>query len=72
MNLYSEHQVVRPFPDVLVFPMISGDNADWLERPFEKAEIFDVVQSFHGDKSPDPDEFPMAFFQTCWGIVPSF
>ena len=62
MNLYFEHQVVRPFPDVLVFPMISGDNADWLERPFEEAEIFDVVQSFYGDKSPGPDGFPMAFF----------
>ena len=72
MNLYSEHQVVWPFPDVLVFPMISGDNANWLERPFEEVEIFDVVQSFHGDKSPDPDGFPLAFFQTCWGIVPSF
>ena len=62
MNLYFEHQVVRPFPDVLVFPMISGDNADWLERPFEEAEIFDVVQSFHGDKSLGLDGFPMAFF----------
>ena len=62
MNLYFEHQVVRPFPDVLVFPMISGDNADWLERPFEEAEIFDVVQRFHGDKSLGLDGFPMAFF----------
>ena len=49
--------------------MSSGDNADWLERPFEEAEIFDVVQSFHGDKSPGSDGFPLAFFQTCWGIV---
>ena len=62
MNLYFEHQVVRPFPNVLVFPMIFGDNADWLERPFEEAEIFDVVQSFHGDKSLGPNGFPMAFF----------
>ena len=51
--------------------MISGDNADWLERPFEEDEIFDVIQSFHGDKSPGPDGFPMAFFQACWGIVKS-
>lgn len=49
--------------------MISGENADWLERPFKEAEIFDVIQSFHGDKSPGPDGFPMAFFQACWGIV---
>ena len=65
MNLYSEQQVKRPFPDSLVFPMISGENADWLERPFEEAEIFDVIQSFHGDKSPGPDGFPTAFFQAC-------
>ena len=69
MNLYFEQQVERPFPDSLVFPMISGENADWLERPFEEAEIFDVIQSFHGDNSPSLDGFPMAFFQACWGIV---
>ena len=49
--------------------MIFGDNADWLERPFEEAEIFDVIQSFHGDKSPSPNGFPIAFFQAYWGIV---
>ena len=69
MNLYSEQQVEWPFPLSLVFPMISGENADWLERPFEESEIFDVIQSFQGDKSPGPDAFPMAFFQACWGIV---
>ncbi|XP_050277756.1 uncharacterized protein LOC126719218 [Quercus robur] len=67
MNLYSEQQVVRPFPEVLVFPRISGDNADWLDRPFEEAEIFDVIQNFNGDKAPGPDGFPMAFF----GLLPS-
>uniref|UniRef100_A0A7N2KQL6 Reverse transcriptase zinc-binding domain-containing protein n=1 Tax=Quercus lobata TaxID=97700 RepID=A0A7N2KQL6_QUELO len=25
-----------------------------------------TIESFHGDKSPGPDGFPMAFFQTCW------
>ena len=69
MNLYSEQQVERPFPNSLVFPMIFGENVDWLERPFEEAEIFDVIQSFHGDKFPGPDGFSMAFFQVCWGIV---
>ena len=65
MNLYSEQEVDQPFPNVLVFPMISGDNADWLERPFEEAEIFNVIQSFHGDKSPGLDGFLMDFFQAC-------
>ena len=36
MNLYLEQQVVRPFPEVLVFPRIFGDNANWLDRPFEE------------------------------------
>ena len=48
----------RPFPDVLDFPRISGDNAVWLERPFEEAEIFEVIKEFNGDKSPGPDGFP--------------
>ena len=69
INLYSEQQVDWPFLDSLVFPVIYGNNVDWLERPFEKVEIFVVVQSFHGDKSPGPDGFPMAFFQACLGIV---
>ena len=47
LNLYSEQQVVQPFPKVLVFPRISDDNADWLDRPFEEAEIFDVIQNFN-------------------------
>ena len=71
MNLYSEQQTDRRFLDSLVFPMISGDDAEWLERPFEEAENFEVIHSFHGDKSPGPDGFPMAFFQACWGIVKS-
>ena len=69
MNLYSDQQVDRPFLEVLVFPMISGDNAEWLDRPFEEAEIFDVIQNFNYDKSPGLDGYPMVFFQACWGIL---
>ena len=43
MNLYSEQLVIWPFPDVLEFPMISGDNAVWLERPVEEVEIYEVI-----------------------------
>ena len=65
MNLYSEQQVIRPFSDVdvLEFQMISRDNAVWLERPFEEAKVFEVIQNFNGDKSPGPAGFPMAFFK---------
>ena len=68
MNLYSDQQVQRPFPDVLDFPRISGDNAVWLERPFEEAEIFEVIKEFNGDKSPGPDGFPMASSKLAGGL----
>ena len=54
---------------MLNFSRIFEDNAGWLERPFEKAEIFGVVMDFDGDKAPGPDRFPMVFFQTCWAII---
>ena len=63
MNLYSKQQVDQPFPEVWVFPMISSDNADWLDRLFEEAENFDVIQNFNDDISPRPNGLPMAFFQ---------
>ena len=71
MNLYSEQQVQHPFPDVLDFPRISGDNVDWLERHFEETEILEVIKEFNGDKSLGPDSFSMAFFRACWGILKS-
>ena len=61
----------HPFPDILDFPCISGDNAAWLEKPFEESEVLNVIMEFNGDKSPGPDGFSMAFFQACWGILKS-
>ena len=71
MNLYFEQQMQRPFLDILDFSRISRDNVVWLEKPFEEAEIFEVIKEFNGDKSPGLDGFPMAFFQACWGILKS-
>ena len=65
MDLYSEQQVVRSLPDLLDFPTISKDKAEWLERPFEKTKIFEVIKDFNGDKLPRLDGFPMSFFQSC-------
>ena len=44
---------------------------NWLERPFEETEIFEVIKDFNGDKSPGSDNFLMAFSQACWGILKS-
>ena len=53
------------FSDVLEFPRISRAKADWLERPFKEIEILEVIKEFNDDKSPGPDDFPMAIFQSC-------
>ena len=57
MNLYSEQQVDQPLLEVLVFPRKSNDNADWQDRPFKEAKIFEVIQNFNGEKLPGPDGF---------------
>uniref|UniRef100_A0A2N9F7Q3 Reverse transcriptase domain-containing protein n=1 Tax=Fagus sylvatica TaxID=28930 RepID=A0A2N9F7Q3_FAGSY len=44
---------------------------EWLERPFDENEIYDVVKGFNGDKAPGPDGFSLAFFQQCWSVVRS-
>lgn len=69
MDLYFEQQLNRPFPKVLEFPTISGDKADWLERPFEEIVTFEVIKDFSGDKLLGPSGFPMEFFQSCWEIL---
>ena len=61
-NLFTEHKVYRPYPDVLNFPKISDDKAGRLVRPFDDVEVFEVVKDFEGDKAPGPDGFSMAFF----------
>ena len=60
MNLYSKQQVHQPFPDVLDFPRISGEKVEWLERPFEENEFFEVIRDFNGAKFKD---------KTIWNIV---
>ena len=51
------------------FSAISGEVAEWLERPFDEEEIAGVVQGFNGDKAPGPNGFSLAFFQQCWSVV---
>ena len=71
-NLFTEHRVYCPHPDVLNFPKISDDKAGRLVRPFDDVEVFGVVKDFEGDKAPGPDGFPMAFFQACWDVIKSY
>ena len=55
------------------------DSIDWspiavnvvvdLERPFEEEEVKKAVFNCDGNKSPGPDSFTLAFFQSCWEEV---
>lgn len=41
-----------------------------LERPFEEEEeIRRAVWELGQEKSPEPDGFSMALFQSCWDII---
>jgi hypothetical protein len=68
-NLYKEEYYCRPLLDGLNFSAIQGEDATWLERPFEEDEVTLVVRNMNGDKSPGPDGFPMSFFHACWQVV---
>ena len=59
----------RPILDDVDFSSISVEDASWLDRPFEEEEVFGVINDFNGDKAPSPDDFSMAFFQSCWGVL---
>ena len=48
---------------MLNFSKISEEKANWLERPFEEAEIFGVVMDFDGDKAPGPMDSIWRFFR---------
>ena len=59
----------RPVLDDMEFSSISVEDAIWLDRPFEEKEVLGVINDFNDDKSPGPDGFSMAFFQSCWGVL---
>ena len=59
----------RPVLDDVEFSSISVEDAIWLDRPFEEKEVLGVINDFNDDKSPGPDGFSMAFFQSCWGVL---
>ena len=60
-NLYKEFEGWRPFVEGLEFDCIRDMERVWLERKFEREEIFQVVRDLEGDKALDPDGFTMTF-----------
>ena len=68
-QLYAKTVAHRPLLDDVKFSCISEEDALWLDRPFDKEEVFGVISDFMGDKALGPDGFSMAFFQSCWCIL---
>lgn len=46
-----------------VFDSLDYSTASWLERPFEKSEVYHLVCGMAKDKALGSDAFSMAFFQ---------
>jgi hypothetical protein len=40
-----------------------------LDRPFTKAEIWEVIKDLPLDKAPNPDGFTRRFYRACWSII---
>jgi hypothetical protein len=53
--------------DDLSFLSIDADESIWLEREFEKQEVWKVVRGLNGYKALGPDGFTMAFFSKVLG-----
>ena len=53
----------------LDFNSIGDMESVWLERKFEREEIFQVVRDLEGDKAPSSDSFTMVFYHHCWRVV---
>ncbi|RVW95640.1 LINE-1 reverse transcriptase-like [Vitis vinifera] len=48
---------------------ISQQEAENLEIPLSENKIHSALMEMSGDKAPGPDDFTMAFWQSCWGFV---
>jgi hypothetical protein len=68
-HLFTDEEGRRPLLDGLAFSSIDEADRRCLDRPFTEEEVVGVVKDMSGDKSPGPDGFSMAFFQSCWAIV---
>jgi hypothetical protein len=55
--------------DGLSFDSIDEVVTRWLERDFEKKEVWEVVKTTNDDKASSPNGYTMAFTQACWVVL---
>ncbi|KAI5447832.1 hypothetical protein KIW84_015326 [Lathyrus oleraceus] len=66
---FTEPMEDRPTLDGLNFNVLSVEDRDLLEAPFQVDEIKEIVWLSDCDKSPGPDGFPLGFLKKCWNFV---
>jgi hypothetical protein len=49
--------------------LTSHDGLQWLDSPFTKQEIDNIIKSLSSDKSPGPDGFNTNFVKKCWHVI---
>lgn len=68
-TLYEEPLSWRPSLDGLEFDTILGEDADWLEKPFEEEEVSGVVHCLNREKALGLDGFSLVFYQSFWDVI---
>ena len=53
----------------LQLDQINQQEAENLEIPFSEAEVHSALMEMNGDKAPRPDDFTVAFWQSCWDFA---
>ncbi|KAI5436046.1 hypothetical protein KIW84_022476 [Lathyrus oleraceus] len=66
---FTEPMEDRPTLDGLIFNVLSVEDRELLEAPFQVDEIKEIVWLSDCDKSPGPDGFPLGFLKKCWNFV---
>ena len=68
-NLLSEDMGWKADIGRLQFDQISQQESENLERSFTEDETHAALMEMNGDKAPGPDDFTMAFWQSCWDFI---
>ena len=68
-DLLSDPGGWHPSMNNMEFDRIGSEEAARLEEMFSVEKVFLAFSELNGDKVPDPDGFPIAFWQFCWDFV---
>ncbi|GJS83346.1 hypothetical protein Tco_0749887 [Tanacetum coccineum] len=61
--LFSKNGVIRSVCYCDRIEKFSMEEANWLEKIFSEAEVWDAIQGYGGDKAPGPDGFNFKFIR---------